>query len=230
MKEYENETTFPFKEIKRETPEHFRNVWVGFIQTFGTGLAMTVATWAVAKGMDFNPKTCLAWGGFAMIASTVFWFIKSPELIHTIETKTGFDINQDGHIGRPVTYCTYYTFDLSKTQQIRGMLGVEDTLVIDWCRAAIKGNSLAVNSWSSRFALPDGTEGKARYKTFQTHLINRKLAHPPRGNKSITLTPAGWIFAQAFAETELEEPIPLLEGEEVGSQSPRQLTHSHTEG
>jgi hypothetical protein len=229
MKKYESETVFPVKrKEERTTAAHFDNVWTIFLLPVGAGFIVFLATLFISVG---NPRmsggTAFVMGGLTMIGVLAWLLSVSKRILWSTEEITEYDWDRDGHIGEPPQDTkTYIELPLSPTQQLIVELDAPWELVSEWCITAVNGGSLAYAPWESRFALPDGKEGRERYAKYRQQLVKRGLALE-KSNAGLKLTRTGWLFVEAMAE--VPEPTPLLEAGEAENHSPHRLTHAHTE-
>ena len=205
----------PFAHAKKETPDRTINAALPFGLALGAGLVTFIAVGLIVWGVRGKVQIAMIAAGAVMLL-VMFWWIWllwKEKLIWSIEQVFGTDINRDGYTGPP----QYTNFELQRGPgSIRfGTVGVPPQLVIDWCEAARNRESLAYSAWESRFALPDGTQGRERYQEFRRQLVKEGFAEEAGGNIGLRIkwrNPDAVAFVNGFANATPEDGTPLLEG------------------
>jgi hypothetical protein len=225
MKKYENETVFPVKrKEERTTAAHFDNVWTIFLLPVGAGFIVFLATLFISVG---NPRmsggTAFVMGGLTMIGVLVWLLSVSKRILWSTEEITEYDWDRDGHIGEPPQQITRVQLPTGPHSFKVADISYSYELLSDWCEAALNGKSLSFASWQGRFALPDGTQGKERYREFRDWLCKQGYADEVGGNIGLRIRwrnqeAQSWVGG--FACPELIEATPLLPSGEDENDAP----------
>jgi hypothetical protein len=201
-------TTGRIKATREEPTGSLRNAAIVFVLSLGSGFTVYIGVALIGWGAGWDSAPAKIASGIAVLV-VWGWFLFQyvPDLLWTIERVTKRDIDRDGLIGPP----SYVSYDLplSRNTLIRGELPIDGKLLRDWCMAAQRGNSLSYDAWKSRFSLPQGSNGRARYNAFRQALVEQGLALESGGNVGLELTGRGRMFVDSFIEG--DEGTPLLD-------------------
>ena len=182
----DSDTAWPqYKEATRETPDHARNIWVVFVMAFGSGITVMFGAWLIALGAGTDKGTALVLGGVATLVVWFIWLLRSDAVIWTIETVTGHDVNRDGSIGEPQGTMTQITLPTGPNSMKIKEQPYSPALLSDWATAAWNRGSLSFATWRDRFALPDGTKGDERYRSFRDWLQEQGYIEEVGGNVGV---------------------------------------------
>lgn len=79
-------------------------------------------------------------------------------------------------------------------QYYLGEFDLPQSLILEWCTAAVEGRSLAIGNWAPRFALPNGQGGEARYQQFLDQLAKgeNRVVQNKGGSAGWKPTAFGW--------------------------------------
>ncbi len=208
---------FAFKEARKETPD-FSQIMYIIPFSFGLGVLFLAAGGLICLGGKLPFGYALIAAGSLMFLCPIFliiYFLVEELYMHR-EIIEGHELPeiQEQQPEKQVTH-----FELRKgpaEQNFRiGEIEVEPQLLIDWCNAAMNQQSLAYTAWERRFALPDGRMGRERYQEFRRQLIKEGFAKEVGGNVGLKIlwrNPDALRFIGCFAETDVSEGNPLLEG------------------
>ena len=232
MKQFDRNGTFapkvPFKEAKRHTPAGGQNLLLIVQAAVFSGVIILAGSLLICWGAQLPARYALISTG----GSTILLLLAGLSIavrddwMWQVEEVTGFDLNTDGAIGQPVKHETHYDLKLAAGHYIRGVLPVADDVLIEWSRAAITGGSLSYATWTEKFALQDGTQGREHYGLFRQELVKQGLANEVGGNVGLKLTKKGRAVIGGFAEATPNDATPLLDA--VGLISPPTDTaHTH---
>lgn len=207
-----------FREAKRYTPQRDGARIIAEIVAVGLLLFLLLAT-AASIAWSFPWKWALLAGtsGAFVLFVVVVSYAFRENLLWIVEEVIGYDANQDGHVGPPVE--VHYTLEKGGGMLRLGQIDVNPQLLMDWCKAASEGRSLAFAAWEQRFALPDGTQGRERYTHFRNWLVHEGFAEEAGGNVGLRIR---WNNADAvdfvggFAQMTPGDGQPMLEGRVVG--------------
>ena len=93
----------PFREARKETPDRTVNAALPFLLALGAGFVTFVGVGLIAIGWELPIRWPLVVAGFVTLAVMVWWLLAlaRDQLLWTVETITGIDVNQDGVVGEP---------------------------------------------------------------------------------------------------------------------------------
>jgi len=204
-----------YREAKRYTPQVAGSRIIAEIVAVGLGLFLLLATAAsIAWSFPWKWALVAATSGAFVLFVVVMTYAFRENLLWVVEEVIGYDANADGHVGEPPVE-VHYTLEKGKGMLRMGQIDINPALLMDWCRAASEGRSLAFAAWEQRFALPDGTSGRERYTHFRNWLVHEGFAEEAGGNVGLRIR---WDNADAvdfvggFAQLTPADGQPMLEG------------------
>ena len=204
-----------FREAKRYTPQVAGSRIVAELVAVGLFLFLLLATAAsIAWSFPWKWALLAATTGASLLFVVVLGYAFRENLLWIVEEVIGYDADQDGHIGQPPVE-VHYTLEKGAGMLRMGQIDINPALLMDWCRAASEGRSLAFAAWEQRFALPDGTQGRERYTHFRNWLVHEGFAEEAGGNVGLRIR---WqnqdavAFVGGFAQMTAGEGAPMLEG------------------
>lgn len=220
-------SSVPFSNAKRWTPRG-ENVSI-IVNITMAGLAVFLICGVLLSiGFKFPLRYSLGWAGIATVVLflAVVVFVFFDELLWGIEEITGVDHNRDGSVGPKQT--THYQLQTGPGTWKLGEIDVKPELVIAWCQAAFRRQSLSFDTWAPRFALPDGTRGREEYAAFREQLASEGIIKEVGGNVGCKPTRIGWEWIAGFAQMTPADGTPLLDARPQIMAPGTAHTHTHT--
>jgi hypothetical protein len=137
-------------------------------------------------------------------------YLQRRWLTLTAERALNWDINGDGHIGKPEPKPeTVVRVDKVKAdghyQSSRYKFSVEDDQLLVFARGMMEGKPISRRRWSG----PDKVFSDGEYRTFQTELIKWQLIEP--GGNGYVLTEEGYEFFEGYVQQHSPSPAPAVE-------------------
>lgn len=210
--------TVPFRDAQKTTPDKFQNAWSVVGLSLASGFVAWIAGMFLILGLfafDIRISAAAAGlpAGLIMLLVLIggLWFLtKNIDLVTTIETITGHDLNNDGWVGTPhsteITVQGERPGDFKKWQ-----FPFPAAVLLEWAEAALNSDSLAYSSWNDRFALrPDKRDGEQNYRAFRRMLTKAGLARENHTH-GIDLTRKGSDLLQMMVYDSIDEVTPLLQ-------------------
>ncbi len=202
------------REVPTRAPSIISDVLVPLLNALASALVVFLFIGAMTLQADVKIKIPVILAGLAL-AGVWFSHLRAgwDRLLWSIEEITGADVNQDGQIGKPSV--THFELPTGPQSFRFGEIRLPPELVIEWCQAAWNRQSLAYGAWESKFALPDGTQGRERYQQFRGWLVREGYAEEVGGNIGLRIrwrNPDALALISGFAGAMPEDGTPLLEG------------------
>ena len=214
------DSSLPYKSSEKYTPagNPIQNVGAILLLSAGVVVIVLLLGLLICVSMEWPLRFIPCGAGVALLALWVMllaMYREWPKLFFTLEQTIERDINQDGHIGPPPQRTTIELPAGPNRLRIADF-AIEPELLMEWCRAAVNRESLAINAWIARFSLPDGTQGRQRYEAFRAKLIYHGIAEDAGGNVGLRVRwndDAAFNFVSRLANMAAEDGRPLIGGE-----------------
>ena len=202
---------YAFKKATRETPDYASNLITLLVFAVGFGFVVFCAWLLLAWGTESAARSAGVAGGVAILVglAIVMLIIVKQDVMWSIETITGHDLDGDGYYGPP-PQVNEFNVQVSERTSWRASLPAPEHVIREWATAALNGGSLSYASWQRQFSTrPNFGDGAERYRLFRQALVGAEWA-VEQGTHSIALTDRG---QQALEEWLVQhpDPIPLLE-------------------